>query len=149
LAASYAMVGRWGWVAAIMLVGLVWLSEPWHEQGWVSTLGLLALTGAAAMGVLLALPTFWLLSGLVAVLVAWDLSYFEQQLNAMEDVRNEGELMRTHLWRLGAVAGLGWILGVVALNIQLRFAFIWALLLAFLAVITLSQAVRHMRRESD
>ncbi len=147
LAAGYAVTGRWIWVMAILLVGLVWLTEPWHGGRWVATLAVLFFTAVAAVGILLGQTEFWLLTSLVAVLVAWDLDHFGNHLSDVSDVRGETDLIISHSRRLGFIAGLGWLLGVVALSVRIRLHFVLTLALALLIVIALSGTIRQMRRE--
>ena len=144
MAATFALAALWGWVVAIVIVGLFWLAEPRHGLRWVATLSLLFFTAAAVVGVLLKLSTFWLLSSLVMLLAAWDLSHFFRYLDDVADVRNEAELTRDHLKRLGIVAGLGWFLGATALAVRLTFDFGWALALGLVVVVSLSRAIRRM-----
>lgn len=148
LAAGYVATERWSWVAIILLMGLLWLAEPLHGARWVATIGLLFFSTVAVVGVFLDLPTVWLLTSLVAVLVAWDLGHFAHYLDDVPEVRKEPELTVNHFRRLGIVAGLGWILGVVAINIHVTLDFVLTLALALLIVIALSGTVRHVRRES-
>ena len=144
MAATFALAALWGWVVAIVIVGLFWLAEPRHGLRWVATLGLLFFTAAAVVGVLLRLSTFWLLSSLVALLAAWDLGHLRGYLDDVADIRNKAELTRAHLKRLGIVAGLGWFLGVAALGVRLTFDFGWALALGLVVVVSLSRAIRRM-----
>jgi hypothetical protein len=149
LAADYALTERWVWVGALLLMGLLWLAEPWHGGRWVATAALLFFTAVAVAGVLLELRTFWLFTSLVAALVAWDLDHFANYLSDAPDVHDKTGLINSHFRRLGFVAGLGWFLGVVALRVRLTFNFVLTLALALLIVIALSGAIRQMRRESE
>lgn len=144
LVTAFAMELRWGWVAAIMIVGLLWLAERWPP-----TLGLLFFTATAVAGVVLGLSALWLLFGLIAALAAWDLSAFARYLDDVTDVRNGAELIKSHLERLGTVAGPGWLLGAVALGVRFDFDFIWALALGLIVIVSLSRAIGRMGGESD
>jgi hypothetical protein len=148
LALTYASAARWGWVAAIILVGLPWLTEPWHGQRWVATMGMLFFVALATAGAIMKLPRLWLFSILTAVLVAWDLDQFSHYLSAVDDVRNETQLIKGHGQRLGIVVLLGWLLSLVALRVQLTFHFILTLALSLLVVVSLSRAIRYTRREN-
>lgn len=148
LAAGYAMSGRWIWMTAILVVGLLWLTVPWHGGRWAAALALLLFAAVAGVGVLLGFSTFWLLTSLVIVLVAWDLDHFADFLADAPDIRNEKELTARHVQRLGVVSISGWLLGIVALNVQVRLNFLLTLALAALIVIALSGAIRQMRREN-
>jgi hypothetical protein len=103
----------------------------------------------SALGSVWVLPAFWSLVSLVLVLVAWDLDHFARYLGDVADIRNESELLRRHLRRLGLVVGLGWLSALVALRVRVSFDFIGALTLGLLVIISLSGAIRQIRRESD
>jgi hypothetical protein len=148
LAVGYATSGRWIWMTAILLVGLLWLTEPWHGGRWVATLALLLFSAVAGVGVLLGFSTFWLLTSMVIVLVAWDLDHFGNYLAEAPEIRNETELTARHLRRLGFVSVSGWFLGIVALNVQVRLNFVLTLALAIVIIFALSGGIRQMRRES-
>jgi hypothetical protein len=149
LAAGYIMTERWSWVAGILVIGLLWLAEPWHGARWVPTMALLLFTVAAIVGVFLELPTVWLFTSLVAVLVAWDLGHFANYLDDVQEILNERDLTIKHFRRLGIVAGFGWLLGIVALNVRLTFDFVLTLVLALLGVIVLSSALRQVRHDNE
>ncbi|MGD9101499.1 MAG: hypothetical protein PVF45_13540 [Anaerolineae bacterium] len=144
LGAVFALGLYWGLVAAIVIVGLLWLAERWPP-----TLGLLFFTAMAAAGVVLGLSALWLLFGLVAALVAWDLSAFARYLDDVADVRNEAEFLKSHLKRLRTVAAPGWFLGAVALGVRFDFDFIWALALGLLVVVSLGWAISRMGSEGE
>ncbi len=149
LAAGYVATERWTWVAGILVVALLWLAESWHGARWVASSALLLFTGAAVVGVFLDLPTLWLFTSLVAVLVAWDLDRFANHLDDVPEVRDETALTTSHVRRLGVVTGLGWILGLVALNVRFTFDFVVTLALALLVIVALSRAVRQVQREDE
>ncbi|MCP4518841.1 MAG: hypothetical protein GY824_26895, partial [Delftia sp.] len=98
LLAAFVPFGRQGWTLAIIPVGLLWLTVPLRGVRWVS---MLAWAFFAALGVLLGRPALWLFSGVVAALVAWDLSYFGAYLDYLADAHDSTELVRGHLERLG------------------------------------------------
>jgi hypothetical protein len=149
LATGYVIAERWSWVAGILAIGLLWLAEPWHGARWVPTMALLLFTMAAIVGVFLELPVVLLFSSLVAVLVAWDLGHFANYLDDVQEILDERDLTIKHFRRLGVVAGLGWLLGIVALNVQLTFDFVLTLVLALLGIIVLSRAVRQVRHDNE
>lgn len=149
LAAVFAWAGMWGWVAAVLLLGVLWLAQSWHGQRWMPTLGLLSFTLIALMGAFFNLSSFWLLTGLVATLVAWDLDHFATVLDDVETIHNETTLKGRHFRRLGIVAGLGWLLGVAALNVRFAFGFSITVVLGLVLVASLSSAIRYIRREHE
>jgi hypothetical protein len=149
LATSYALQERWTWVAAILVVGLLWMTEPRHGARWIVTAGLIFFIFVAIVGALLGLAAFWLFSSLVALLVAWDVNQLDYDLSAVQDVRGETELKRIHFRRLGTVAILGWVFGVAALNFRVTFDFILTLGLGLAIIVTLSRAIRFMQSEGE
>jgi len=147
LLAAFVPYGRQGWTLAIVLLGLAWLSTPWHGLRWVPTLAWVSCAALAALGVLLERPPLWLLGSVVAALLAWDLGHFGDYMDDVAEVRNRAELERAHLARLGAVAGLGWMLGALSLGVRLYLDFTGALALALLLVLSLGLALRRMGQE--
>ena len=91
----------------------------------------------------------WMLFGLVATLVAWDLDHFRQRLQQAGQIEGEVELRRAHLQRLLAVVVLGGLAGVVALTFQVRLNLGWIILLGVVAIVGLSRVIGRLRRESD
>jgi hypothetical protein len=147
LAVAFGLIDQWGWATTVLLLGVPWLTEPWHENRWVSTPTLFIYAGLAAVGVLLAASALLLLTGMVAGLVAWDLGHFRHSLRDVEDVRDEATLTQGHMWQLGLSAGLGWLLGAAALGLRLTFDFIGALILGILIIVALSGTVRLAGRK--
>jgi hypothetical protein len=148
LALGYGLAGRWAWSLAVVALAAAWLLG--HVRRWprVSDAGLPLLTGLAAVGVLLGLSPEAMLLGLVGALCAWDLDHFLRRVAGRVQVPDPALLARRHLGRLLAVAGLGLLLGLVALRVELRLSLLAALLLGLLAVLGLGRAVRYLRRHS-
>jgi hypothetical protein len=88
-------------------------------------------------------------AGLVAALCAWDLHHFVLDLQRVGRVEDRRALEQRHLLRLLAVAGLGGVLAVLALTIEIRLTFFQALLLGLLVIWGLSRGIGFLRRESD
>jgi hypothetical protein len=128
---------------------MLWLAGWARQLDWTATAGLVAYTGLAANGIWLGLGAGWMLLALVAALVAWDLAPFQRRMASTDGVRKQGAVERRHLVRLGLVVGLGSVLALLTLGIELRLTFLSALLLGLLAVIGLGRALSHLRRESD
>ncbi|HSR30069.1 MAG TPA: hypothetical protein VLY63_05845, partial [Anaerolineae bacterium] len=133
----------------IGLLGILWVFGYVRGWGWMAYVGLVGFVAAAAIGLLLNLGVGWMVFGLVAALCAWDLHRFVLCLERVDRVVDERTMTNRHLGRLLAVAGLGLVLAVVALRIQVRLTFLMALLLGLMAVWGLSRAVGFLRRESD
>lgn len=148
LAAAHAWAGAWPWVGASLGLGIVWLAG--EGRGW----SLAAPLGFVASVVLAAL-SLWLsgdglvgplaVLAVVAALCAWDLDGLVQRLARFGYVGDLPRLERKHLGRLVAVAGLGLLMAVPALALQIRLIFLPALLLSLLAVLGLSWGVFLLR----
>jgi hypothetical protein len=149
VALGYGLGSRWTGAAIALAAGGLWLAGWWRRQDGVESAGLIVFTGLAAFGIWLELGAGWMLLGLVAALVAWDLAPFERRMAGADRVQGQEAIERRHLARLGLVTGLGCLLALVALGIELRLTFLPALLLGLLAVIGLGRALSHVRRESD
>ena len=148
LAAGYALGGLWTWGLAALLPLLLWLiglGRPWSLP---AAAGLVAFATLAAAGLLAGLAPAWMLLALVAALCAWDLDHLARRLAATDLVPHRRDLEKHHLLRLLAVAGLGLLLALVALEVELQLTFFPALLLGLLALWGLSRLVRHLRREN-
>jgi hypothetical protein len=130
-------------------LGLLWLIGQWRGWRWSASAGLISLTGLAAWGVWSQLPAPWLLFGLVAALAAWDLARFSQRLQQARQVIDEASLIWAHLQRLLIIAGLGLLLGEIALAVRLEFNLGWALLLGLLLILGLSQVTNLIRRQQS
>ena len=147
LATGYGLNGSWGGAVVALVVGAVWLAGQWRRWGWVASVALVLLIGVAAVGLGGGVGGGWMLVGVVVALVAWDLDRFAWRMRVAGYVEGVDALERRHLRRLLIVAGAGLLLGAVALSVKIRLGFAVAFLLAFLAVLGLSQVVRFLQRE--
>ena len=96
--------------------------------GYVAALALAGYMGVAA---------FWLLPGMVAALVAWDVGLLARRLTAVSHITNEALLLQQHLRWLLRVVGLSLLLGGAALlfRISLSYGIAFALaMVVFFAV---------------
>lgn len=149
LAAGYAVRALWPWALGSVAIGGLWVAGQQRGWGWTATPGMVGLVGLTAAGIFLGLPALWMLACATAALVAWDLSHFAQRLSEAGRVEDAAALQRAHLRRLLIVAGLGLLLGGIALIARVELGFGIALLLGLLAIVGLSRAVALMRSESD
>jgi hypothetical protein len=149
LAMGYGRAGWWDWMLAFGILGGLWLFGYWRGWAWMAPLGLVGFVGLSAIGLWLDLEAGWMVAGLVAALCAWDLQHFALGLQRVGRVEDGRALEQRHLLRLLAVAGLGLVLAVVALTIEIRLTFFQALLLGLLVIWGLSRGIGFLRRESD
>ena len=138
------------WYAALAVfgIGLLWLSVLRHGNSRVADWGFFFFVAAAVWGGLQNLAWGWLLTGVVAALAGWDLTHYLAHLQAAPERQGESELVRRHLLRLAGVAGGGWLLAAVTLAATIRINYIWAIVLAGVAVILLTRAVRALHSRS-
>lgn len=147
MAAAFVSVSWW-WSLAMLGIGLLWLSVLRHGNVRVADLGLFAFVVAAVWGGLQELAWGWLLTAAVAGLVGWDLSHYLAHLQAAPERQDESALVRRHLLRLASVAGGGWLLAALTLAATVRINYLWAIVLAGVAVILLTRTVRGLRSRS-
>jgi hypothetical protein len=148
LTTGYALQALWIWTIIIVALGLFWLLG--QRRGWSSVTGLafILFIGTAAFGIWQDVSAGWMLFGLIATLVAWDLVLFTRRLAQAGQVEAEAALARVHLQRLLLIASLGLLLGSVALRFQFELNLGWSIFLGILAIAGLSQVIGFLRRES-
>lgn len=135
------------WYASLVTlgIGLLWLSVLRHGNSRVADWGLFLFVMAAVWGGLQGVAWGWLLTGVTAGLVGWDLTHYLAHLQAAAERQGESELVHRHLLRVAGVAGGGWLLAVLTLAATIRLNYIGAIALAGVAVILLTRAVRALR----
>jgi hypothetical protein len=152
IGSQFALDGRW-WIAlACGLAGVLWAPRSRFGAKLRATVSLLFLTGVVGVGIILGYNSIGLLTNMVVTLVAWDLDHFSRDLQqfAMDQALEKGKMtmFNAHLKRLGIVVGLGWFLGVIALNIQISINFTVALVIGLLGLLSLLQVMRLFIQES-
>lgn len=172
LALGYGLNGKPIGALLFIALGLLWLVGQRYTLRAFAGLGMLGFTVGALLGTLDGAQNGWMLTGITAALIAWDLQHFSQHMLISERVettstdteadadtvrldtraRLEAEasvLERAHLQRLAFVSGAGLLLGALALTIRLtlRFGFIAAL--GLVAIFGLSRLIHYLRQESD
>jgi len=152
LAVGYTLAGLWPGTIVIIGLGLLALAtNRWQWRGWLQmiTVAVVSFTGAAVVGTWLGVSPGWLLVGLVAALAAGDVTHFGQRMRQAGQVEPESRLWRTYRQRLLIVAGLGLVLGGVALSLQFNLSFGWGMFLGLVTILGLSRVIGVLRRESD
>ena len=152
MGSQYALDDRW-WIAlACGLAGVLWLPRSRFVAKLRAVISLLFLTGVGVAGIILRYNLIGLLTNIVILLVAWDLDHFSRDLHQFvmdQDLEKDKMILfKSHLKRLGIVLGLGWILGVIALNLQIAINFTVALVLGLLGILSLLQVMRLFIQES-
>ncbi|MEM7342957.1 MAG: hypothetical protein AAF485_01830 [Chloroflexota bacterium] len=134
----------------ILLGGASWFLS--QQRGWTTTLstfGFIGSMGAALLAVWQGASVILMLFGVVAALVAWHLSSFTQRLDQATYIHNETGLLYAHQQRLGVVAGISLLLGIVTLSLQFRLTLGWAMLLAILMMIGLNRLIALIRKSTE
>lgn len=142
--------GEWQMVGIIVVIGL--LGTLSIVRAWRQTLGTVTFTAFVLLSGFEALQgasPLVILLAIASALAAWDLHSFASRTREAGAVERASLLVRGHLMRLAAVAGLGLGLGGAARVIRLDYGVGVVVGLALLLAIGLSQAISHIRRESD
>jgi hypothetical protein len=149
LAIGCTLAGFWPGAIFTTFAGLLWLIALW--RGWRPMMGLSVtmLAGIAGLGAWLSVSAGWLLFSIVATLIGWDLGDFDHRFGQIGQAQGYKALQRIHLRRLAVVAGLGLLLGGVALSFEFKLNVWWGIFLGVLVIVGLSQAIGRLRRESD
>ena len=149
LAFGYAMSSLWPGAVAVVTLGLGWAAGQRRQFGWPTDLGFIALMIAAAIGVWWGAGAGWMLLGAAGALAAWDLARFARRLGQAEHLVHEARLQQAHRQRLLPVVVLGLGLGGIALSIQLKLSFGWAIVLGLVVIIGLSRVVISISSHSE
>jgi len=139
LATGAASNAAWVLAAAPIALGALWLVGVVRGWDWMGAFSFVSLMSLAALGMWLRIAPMLMLVGAVAALIAWDLDGLGRRMRSARRVEGGATLVRAHLQRLAAVAGLGLLLGGIALGIHIRLSFGWALVLGLLAILGLSR----------
>lgn len=134
-------LARW-----IVAVAILWLLAVWQRWRWFSYVGLAAYFLAAALGLwFLNFPPGWMFAGAILGLLAWDLTSFRyRQTFAASEAERRGVELR-HMLGISVVAVLGFALASLAMLLQLRFTFDWAVFLVIALALGISQIFRWFR----
>lgn len=142
-----ALQGMWPVTLLLLVAGALWLGAQRRRSlaGWSWALCVAGLVIAAWLDVGMG----WLLLGMVAALAAWDLDAFRGRMAGFSHIENERRLIRAHLRRLGAVSGIGLLLGAAALFMRVQLSFGLALIIAFLAVLGAAFVLHQLGRQGE
>ena len=146
VALGYALIEFWLYALGIFVLGLLWAGGIWFNRNEVISLGFVTFVTIAAYGLYLHVAALWMLIGVVAALIGWDLARFQRRLDSQAGSPLATSQLKTiHLSRLAAVSGLGLLLGAASMALQIDLTLGWAVLLGLLMVVSLSWVVRRIR----
>jgi hypothetical protein len=147
LAWGYLQVGLPQFARWILIFGAAWLIAIWQRWRWFATIGLIFNFLAAAFGLwFLNFPPGWMFAGAIGGLLAWDLTYFQYRLQFVASDEERHAMEGRHLVRVSVLALLGFLLSTLAMAVKLQFNFQWALLLAIVATLGITQLVTWLRK---
>lgn len=147
LAAGYALIGMWPIAGLAFTLAAFWYAGLYYEWAWVSGTALVAHWGLAVAGAIYAVGVIWLVVGLVSALAAWELAHFANRMQPYLRNKTLDLIASRHLLRLLAVSVASIVLVTISLGFQLSLPFGWAVVLAILALLGLSQMVSFLRRQ--
>ncbi len=128
-------------------VGLVWFLGVWRGWTWSANVGLVGLAAAAALGAWLGMSPTGMLVALIVALIAWDLHRFWLRLGSVDYIIDVSDLQKIHLRQLAIVAGVGLVLGILALNLELNLGLGWVILIGLVVALGLSWIVGFVRQK--
>ncbi len=147
LAWGYLQVGLPQFARWILLFGAVWMIAVWQRWRWFGTIGLIFNFLVAALGLwFLDFPPGWMFAGAIGGLLAWDLTYFRYRQRYVSSEEERRAIEGRHLVRVAVLALLGFLFASLAMAVKLEFNFEWALLLAVVAILGITQLVRWFRK---
>lgn len=142
LAFSYHLAGFTPFVRWIVFFGALWLIAIWQRWRWFAYIGIVFNMLIAALGLwLFNFPPGWMFAGAIGGLLAFDLTYFWDQIRFVNSDEERRGLERGHLLRITCLTILGMALASLAMLVKLQFTFDWALLLAIVAAFDIVQLV--------
>jgi hypothetical protein len=128
----------------MILIGMIWAFGQ-IKWTWIGSLGLVLVTIAAILGMLLNFPVMPMIAAILFAFIAWDLAEFNRRLKQAAQQDDVESLERRHFIRLGFILAAG--AGVVVLTriIRVRINFEVAALLVLAGVWGISLLVGRLR----
>lgn len=98
----------------IIAFGVLWLISHWQRWRWFPTVALIFSVLLAVFGLWFDLQLFWMFSGAIFALIAWDLNQFQMRLKFLPEREDKKGMTRRRLIRIGVlvVVGLGIAVGM-------------------------------------
>jgi len=118
------------------------------NRRWTITASVVGISLLAAAGSWVGMWYGWLVFCMIFLLASWDLQWFSWRLIDAKKIRGEKQLVQLHLQRLLIILGIGLLLAMIALFVQVKFSFGIALLLGLSVVLGLSQWISIARRST-
>ena len=144
-AVLYLLSQEYSLAAAAVLLGLIWLVVEMNQpsiSSWLFFLGFLAM---AILGSLKNIAPLVILLGASTNLAAWDLARFRIRLAAATDPAAQALLEASHLPKLAVTIGLGYLVAVLPILVQLSVNFVILCALLLMLVMVLRAAALRLR----
>jgi hypothetical protein len=146
LAYGYFSVNRWMIASGILLIALIWYAAVQLNWSWVPSAIFLLFFLAAGTGFLFGIDAVWLVSSALFALCAWDLEALATRFDKAGKIITETSLTSRHLLRLILTEGSGLVLVFIALSAHIKFGFGMQVVLAIIAVLGFSYAIKYLIR---
>jgi hypothetical protein len=147
----YLLSQQWWGLIICLFAGVLWSFPSAYRMDLRSIISLIIFVILGTLGIFFNQDPLWSLTSFFLLLVTWDMDRYSRIYREFEmDPYNQNEssiLLYAHLKRLLMVAGLGWLLGWVVLNIRVQISFSIALLLIVFLVLSLRQAALYLSRD--
>jgi len=130
------------------IIGIFWVIALFRRWRGISSVAFMVFACSAAYATWRGFSALAMLAVIVAALSAWDLDAMIERFRQVDAQTLMPDLERRHFIRLGVIDGAGFLLGVAALTIKLRYSFVLILLLGLMVMVGVSQLVFYLRRSS-
>lgn len=156
LLASFASLGGgfagqgWGLYWGLTLVGLgAWVTGWKAGWTWMPGVGFSLALLLAGMGSFQGTPGLLMLTATVCALAAWDLNHFWNSLRRLDETNQVTGLVSGHLRRLMGVCGASWVIGTLAIGIQVNMPVGLAIFLGVALMVGLAWIVRANQESQE
>jgi hypothetical protein len=129
------------------MLGILWMVGHFKGWKWQASVMFVLFIGVSAIGLWLNLSPWLILLGVIGTTSAWDLDHFRQRIKCAGLVAERPELEKCHIQRLFVVNLFGLFLGSIALTVKFKLGFGAVLLLAMIAVMSLSRVMIFLKRK--
>lgn len=142
---GYLMAGFRMVLLAPFCLALLWIIARRRSRSWGASILFAAVVFLAGFGITEGLSFILMLTGIVAGLASWDLMLFDADMQRERPGEPNASTNRYHLKWLALALGVGWLISVLATNLELRLPFMVVALLALFSVFGLTTAIRSFQ----
>jgi len=135
-------------LVALLVSGLGIIANA-RTLPWMTNLAFIFQTIQSGAGFILEIEPYWLITGIVLALFAWDLQALSFRIMNTARIDNPVSLVLRHISRLLVSAALSLILMMIALSYRIELGFGWLVLLSLVAILALSYAIGYLIRKAQ